>query len=121
MFSKKRKFGNKGEDLACKYLQSKGFSILKRNYQSKFGEIDIIIRKNREIIFVEVKTSKHDSYINPEENFNREKIRKLLKTIEFYLIENKIPENYSYRLDLITVVLNLSEKTAKIKHFKQVL
>jgi Holliday junction resolvase-like predicted endonuclease len=48
--------GNRGETLACEFLQKKGYKILQRNYRSKWGEVDIIAKINQMVVFVEVKT-----------------------------------------------------------------
>lgn len=47
-----------GEDKACKFLKKQGFEILKRNFHSKFGEIDIIAKKDEILHFIEVKLLK---------------------------------------------------------------
>ncbi|WP_168236858.1 YraN family protein, partial [Campylobacter fetus] len=49
-------FGFKGENMAAKYLVSQGFEILEKNFHSKFGEIDIIAKKDDVLHFVEVKS-----------------------------------------------------------------
>jgi Holliday junction resolvase-like predicted endonuclease len=49
--------GNIGEEIACKFLESKGFKIVERNYRKKFAEIDIVARKGKIINFIEVKTA----------------------------------------------------------------
>lgn len=120
MLSEKRKFGDVGEKIAYKYLKSNDYSIIKRNYQIKFGEIDIIAKKNKEIIFIEVKTSNVQSLICPEENLTRSKLNKLSKTIEIYLSSNVIPETHTWRLDLISIKLNTETGKASLEHFKNV-
>ncbi|HEC1788756.1 TPA: YraN family protein, partial [Campylobacter lari] len=50
-------FGKKGEELACEFLKTQGFEILKRNFYSKFGEIDIIAKKDKILHFIEVKST----------------------------------------------------------------
>jgi len=121
MPSKKRLFGDMGENLSCKYLKNAGYSILARNYQVKFGEIDIIAKKDDILVFIEVKSSNHTSNITPEENFTKNKLAKLLKTIEIYMISNKIPLNATHRIDLIAVILNKSTYKASLKHFKNII
>lgn len=51
-----RAFGDSGEETACTWLVSHGYTILDRNVSNRFGEIDIIARKGRVVHFVEVKT-----------------------------------------------------------------
>ena len=48
--------GEKGERLAARHLRRQGYRILARNYQTRFGEIDVIARKGDTLVFVEVKT-----------------------------------------------------------------
>ena len=62
--------GARGEDEAAKYLQNKGYTILKRNFHSKFGEIDIIAKINNTVCFIEVKTRKNNRYGRPAEFVN---------------------------------------------------
>ena len=47
--------GAVGEDIACTFLQRKGFKIIEKNYRKPWGEIDIIAEKNGEVRFMEVK------------------------------------------------------------------
>lgn len=49
-----------GEDKACNFLKKQGFEILKRNFHSKFGEIDIIAKKDEILHFIEVKFTQND-------------------------------------------------------------
>jgi len=54
--TEKRKIGDIGENLACRFLESKGYKIIGRNYLKPYGEIDIVAKKGRETIFIEVKS-----------------------------------------------------------------
>ena len=56
MVHQRRRFGNWGEDAAVRYLKTRGYEILDRNYRSSWGEIDIIARQRDVLAFVEVKT-----------------------------------------------------------------
>ncbi len=59
----KKEFGSQGEDTACELIKNSGFVILERNYHnSRFGEIDIIARKENLIVFFEVKTRRSKVY-----------------------------------------------------------
>lgn len=121
MPSKKRNFGDIGEKTAARYLKNKGYEIIEVNYQNKLGrrlgEIDIIARDKKEIVFIEVKTREMKKYQNtlPEENITYGKLHKLSKVANLYLRE-KYLEKCDFRFDAISVWLDLEEKKAKIKH-----
>lgn len=94
--------GNKGEDLACKYLQKLGYKILERNYRIRGGEIDIIAKDKEYLVFVEVKTRYSHDFGLPVESMTPWKIKYLLKTARFYL--QKVGwGNGPYRLDFVAV------------------
>ena len=81
--------GKMGEALACKYLEAKGYEILEVNFHSRFGEVDIIAKKEKCIMFVEVKTRKSVSYGNPSEFVTPKKMEKIIKTAMIYLDGNE--------------------------------
>lgn len=89
--SKTQKTGELGENLAFSYLKNNGFSIIERNFNNKFGEIDIIGKKNGKIYFFEVKAGYRNG-INPAENLNQNKIRKFLKSVEYYCLINSVSD-----------------------------
>lgn len=66
-----------GEDKACKFLKKQGFEILKRNFHSKFGEIDIIAKKDEILHFIEVKFTQNDYEVS--ERLDRKNVRGILK------------------------------------------
>lgn len=119
--SKKRQFGDLGEKAAAKYLESLGYEILEFNYQNKFGrtlgEIDIIARDKKELVFVEVKTRNLNEYGRtlPEENITYSKLRKLEKIASVYLCHRR-DKNIAYRFDAVSVWLDKNSKKAHIKH-----
>lgn len=110
-----RKFGDAGEDLACRYLEKQGYEILERNkHYSKFCEIDIIAKIKKTVIFVEVKTRKTDSYGSPFEAITKNKYENIKKGVKFYLSENKIKD---YRIDVIGITL---KPEIRINHLKNI-
>lgn len=80
--------GNAGEAFVAEYLHKQGFIISKRNYRSRFGEIDIIAENNDMILFVEVKTRSENSRISPKEFVDKNKQRKIISTAGIYLQQN---------------------------------
>ena len=110
-----RKFGKAGEDLACRYLEKNGYTILERNkHYSRFCELDIIAKHKNTIVFIEVKTRKTDNFGTPFEAVTKTKYENIKKGVQFYLSENKVKD---YRIDVIGITL---KPDIKIEHIKNV-
>lgn len=109
--SKTQKIGEIGEEKACMFLMKHGFTILERNVANKFGEIDIVAKKNGTVHFFEVKTGKQGGWLNPAENLSKEKLRKFLISVEYYCLVNKIRD---YRIQGIIVLLGSKDYQIEI-------
>lgn len=122
--SSKKQIGKKGEDTAVKFLMKQKFKILDRNYNKKWGEIDIIAEKKRKIHFVEVKTVSCEMVENvspetyegqnPFENIHFNKLNRLSRAIRTYILEKKL-ENREIQIDAIAVYLDIGNKKAKVR------
>ncbi|MCM8804856.1 MAG: YraN family protein [Candidatus Omnitrophica bacterium] len=95
-------FGKIGEEKAIKFLKNNGYEIIERNYKTKIGEIDIIARKKREIIFIEVKTRSSDNFGMPEEAVNEKKLKKIEKVGNIYLKRKKL--DLPYRFEVLSII-----------------
>mgnify|MGYP006419649461 FL=1 len=93
----------KGEALAGKILKKKGYKILKRNYVSKYGEIDIVAYDRGIICFVEVKTRRSENYGPPELAVTKEKRKRIVRTALNYLTINNI-EDTDCRFDVVSIL-----------------
>lgn len=111
--------GNYGEDLAASYLKKLGFKILKRNYLIRGGEIDIVAKDKDTLVFVEVKTRYSHEFGDPAEAMTYFKMKALLKTTQFYIVQNKL-ENAPYRLDFISVDFSEDKQNPKIELIKNI-
>ena len=109
--------GKYGEDLACKYLETKGYKIKERNFRTFLGEIDIISKYKGDIIFVEVKTRRSDKFGCPEEAINYNKQRKIIKNALCYLAKYNLWEN-NYCFDVILVSISNHKEIKRIKHIR---
>ncbi|MBT3230534.1 YraN family protein [Candidatus Uhrbacteria bacterium] len=98
----RRRFGNKAENLAARFLVSKGYKILKRQYRTRGGEIDLIALDGDEIVFIEVKARTTNEFGYPEESVTRDKLRKIQATAELYLSKSK-SLNSPYRIEVVAV------------------
>ncbi len=111
--------GDLGEELACKYLQSHGYKILKKNYRIRGGEIDIVAQDKEYLVFVEVKTRYSHEFGLPVESMTPWKIQYLLKTAKFYLQEINW-EDKPYRLDFVGVDFAEDKNNPKVELIKNI-
>ncbi|MEO0225023.1 MAG: YraN family protein [candidate division WOR-3 bacterium] len=94
----KRRKGFKLEDIACEYLKNKGYEIIQRNFHcGKYGEIDIIAKKDNQIVFIEVRSL---NKIEPSKTITLKKLEKLENCINFYISKFQI-ENYKIEVIII--------------------
>ncbi len=131
MTTNKQNTGKLGEDIAVKYLENHGYSILERNYRKPWGEIDIIALENinkhqflaiksQELVFFEVKTQNQKFEWRPEENVTRHKKHQLSRIVATYIKEHKIPENQDWRIDVLAIKLDFETKNAQIEHIQNI-
>lgn len=125
-----KKVGNLGENMACMFLVKHGFSVVDRNYSKKWGEIDIVAKKNNSLHFVEVKSvvsssSSADKYETdrymPEENVHSWKLKRLANTIQTYLTEKSVPHETEWQIDVIAVFLEDKNKKASFRFTENII
>ena len=129
MKTAKREIGDKGEEVCCKYLQNKGFSVLERNYLKPWGEIDIVAKKAEKLYFIEVKSVSHEASsakgsrgtYRPEENVHPAKLKRLHRAIQTYLLDNKVPESVDWQIDVACVYLDFSTRKARVEIIENVI
>jgi len=80
--------GKQGEELAARWLEEKGFSILHRNWHYGKLEIDIVATKGKFLYFIEVKTRNFSRYGHPEDSVTKKKFRKLQRAADEYLFQD---------------------------------
>lgn len=118
-FSRKRKahlkLGKKGEDLSVKLLQSKGMTILRRNFRTPLGELDIVARDGGTIVFAEVKTLRKIGRFRPIDNYRSHQMRRNIRAAHEY-IRIIDAADLPIRFDFIEVVIP-KFKTFSIYHY----
>jgi putative endonuclease len=117
----KRRLGDLGEDVCCKYLKNKGFSVIERNYLKPWGEIDIVAKKAEKLYFVEVKTVSRESSYRPEDNVHPAKIKRLHRVIQTYLLARKVKKDVDWQIDVACVYLDFLTKRAKVEMLENVI
>ena len=114
-----KNIGKIGEDMALHYLLSKGYILLKQNYTSRWGELDLIMQKDNKLIFVEVKTKIGNLMGKPHEAITLSKLFHLKRPIQFFLMDRKY-KDFKYALDVVSVTLDAQLQQQNIQHFENI-
>lgn len=94
--------GEQAEQLAKQYLEKQGLIFVTQNYRCRSGEIDLIMRHQNTLVFVEVKFRSRTDFGQSVEYFHASKRRKFESAIAHYLHQNKLnPSNLDLRIDII--------------------
>lgn len=100
--------GRQGEELATRYLERRGCTIVARNVRTPLGELDIIARDRKHLIFVEVKTRRSTAYGAPSEAVGAHKQRQIIRAAQWYLASSRVP-SLQPRFDVIAVIAGVGE------------
>lgn len=136
--SDKQKTGEIGESVVCTFLIKHGHEILERNYTKKWGEIDIVTRSclsgkqvthsPDNIHFIEVKSIKVGDlaqvkymHYDPAQNMHPMKTKKMLRTIETYLLERKVSYKTKVYIDLACAYLDMTNKTGRVVMYEDLI
>lgn len=96
--------GRLGEMLTADYLKKNGYKVVKMNFHSRYGEVDIIACNSQYIVFVEVKTRSENTVAAPADFVSPSKQRKLIKTASIFLQSNVY--DLQPRFDVCEVILH---------------
>jgi len=111
--------GDLGESLIVADLRRRGFRILARNWRShQVGEIDIICRRQKILVFVEVKTRVDDKFGSGLSAVDENKLSRLWATAEDFLLANPGLGNLPCRLDVAEVWLDFARRRAQLKWYR---
>jgi putative endonuclease len=113
MQNKHQKFGEKSENLAVWYLKQNGYKIIEQNYRNRMGEIDIIARDKKTIVFVEVKSRKSIRYGSPKQAVTPKKQRTISMVALSYLKTTKQTDAKA-RFDVVAITSNRDEPQIEI-------
>lgn len=118
--SHNQRIGEFGEILAKNYLIKHGYKIIDANVKLSYQELDLIAVKAGRVVFVEVKTRISQFYGPAENAFQFTKLERFRRGMEMYMGHKNLQAE-EVRADLITVDIDHIKKTAKIRHYKDVI
>lgn len=108
-----KRAGDQGEQIALDYLIGKGYSLVERNYRTRYGEVDLILRSGDTMVFVEVKLRRGLGFGDPLESVTPRKQATIRSLAESYLAERD-PDFESVRFDVIGILETRGE--TEIQH-----
>ncbi len=98
-----RRAGDRGEQIALDYLIDKGYSLVERNYRTRYGEVDLILRSGDTMVFVEVKLRRGLGFGDPLESVTSRKQATIRSLAESYLAERD-PDFENVRFDVVGIL-----------------
>ena len=111
--------GKWGEQAALEYLTRQGYQCLERNFRCLDGEIDLVMLKDDELVFVEVKTRKNTRHSYPEEAVSDEKLEHMEAAASCFL-EKGEDHDADWRFDVIAIVGTPATGIIDIQWYKDV-
>jgi putative endonuclease len=109
--------GDEGERLAARYLRRQGYTILARRYRTPLGELDLVARERDCIVFVEVKTRRHELAGQPHEAVDARKQAQLTRLALAFLKRYRLLEQPA-RFDVVSIVWEETEREPQIVHYR---
>lgn len=103
--------GQQAEDQACHYLQTQGLELLERNYRCMHGEIDLLMRHHKSIVFVEVRYRRNAGFGGGVESVDQRKRARLIATASHYLQQNRRAARSPCRFDVVAIAPGAADDT----------
>lgn len=94
--------GAAAEDLARRYLEARGLTLVTRNYRCRVGELDLIMRDGDQLVFVEVRSRRHSRFGTPAESVTWTKQQRLLRAAALYLQRQHL--DLPCRFDVVAIL-----------------
>lgn len=114
-----KELGRAGEEAAAAHLEGKGYRILRRNFRTRAGEIDLLARDGGTLVFVEVKARSGERFGAPEEAVGRERLERIARAGQLYLRGIRGPD-LPYRIDVVAVWLTEAGEARHVEHLVNV-
>jgi putative endonuclease len=109
--------GRRGESLAAGYLLGRGWRLLALNYRFGRREVDLIIRRDDVVAFVEVKPRAGVGYGTPVEAVTRLKQREIERVAEHYLARHRLSD-VEVRFDVFSILVGADGRVDEVMHLE---
>lgn len=109
-----KKLGEEGEEIAVAFLKGRKYAVLERNFRCKCGEVDIVARDGKTLVFVEVKTRRSQVFGPPQASVTPFKQRQIAKAALAWLASKKM-QDAPARFDVVAIILREHE-VPRIEH-----
>ena len=103
--------GQNAENIACRYLEKNGLTLIEKNYKINGGEIDLIMNHLEYTVFIEVKMRTNSAHGNPIEQVTQQKKQRIIRTATHYLFTNDLIERADGRFDVVGIDAKTQEIT----------
>jgi putative endonuclease len=109
----RQSLGKIGEDLACRELERRGYAVLARRYRWQGGEIDIVARDGRTVVFVEVKAREDRAFGGAAEAVTAMKQRRIARAAAGYMMRH-VQADCACRFDVVSIHLGAGEPEIEV-------
>ncbi|RYY78732.1 MAG: YraN family protein [Moraxellaceae bacterium] len=95
--------GAKAEDAAAVFMQAQGYQLVAQNFNTRLGEIDLIVQRGDplQLVFVEVRQRKVNALVSAAESITLAKQRKIMRAAQVFLQQHPQYRNHDCRFDVI--------------------
>ena len=111
------RLGSRGEGLARRLLERKGYVVREANYRCPWGEVDLVAQLDDEMVFVEVRSRRGGKFGGPEESITEAKVQRLVAASQHYL-QLHGQELAPWRIDLVSVLFTRNHRLLEIRHLE---
>ena len=108
--------GPRGENYARRRLEKQGWNFVTSNWYCLHGELDLVMKDGKELVFIEVKTRRGDYSGRAEEGISVAKRRKLLKAGDWFIAKHPEFQDSIWRIDLIAITVSPSNEVIRFSH-----
>jgi putative endonuclease len=114
----RKNLGDFGEQAAAAHLMKRGYTLLARKWRCSTGEIDLLMRDELTLVFVEVRTRRGDRLGMAEESVGRAKQAKLIALAYAYLEAAGAQADLPWRIDVVALNIDRAGRIARIQHIR---